>query len=277
MEEENFLTGLVFMVILILIGTVLPACCRRCCCCFSCGEKKKKKKELQHKRNGKKEESQAFSVNIAYFLHVVSGHILALHHFYLGRVVHGFLAIMSFNFFGLGYIADYFLIPRFVREANQRKCAGYPSICNIVWKVSVGVTVLWLIATCLVAGFVVSGPDILHSVGIVDMGDAPRNPYDVLGVTSQSTVSEIRAAYKGLARKWHPDRNPNCGEPCIEKMQNINEAFENLKSHDFSIGTVSDTSVERWMYALNQMSVKYKMEASYETFKEYAGRHGDEF
>ena len=50
--------------------------------------------------------------------------------------------------------------------------------------------------------------------------------YAVLGVPEKATYKEIRHAYRGLARKYHPDRNSSAlAEEMIKK---INAAFEVL-------------------------------------------------
>jgi hypothetical protein len=47
------------------------------------------------------------------------------------------------------------------------------------------------------------------------------NPYDVLGVALTASDAEIRRAYVALARRFHPDTNPQ-GE---ERMRSVNEAW----------------------------------------------------
>ena len=51
--------------------------------------------------------------------------------------------------------------------------------------------------------------------------------YKVLGVNKNATAEEIKAAYRKLARKHHPDLNPNDKE-ANKKFQHINEANEVL-------------------------------------------------
>jgi len=51
--------------------------------------------------------------------------------------------------------------------------------------------------------------------------------YKILGINKNATQDEIRAAYRKLARKHHPDLNPNDKE-ANKKFQQVNEANEVL-------------------------------------------------
>ena len=55
-----------------------------------------------------------------------------------------------------------------------------------------------------------------------------RDPYEVLGIKPTATDDEVKAAYRNLARKYHPDNyadNP-LSDLAQEKMQEINEAYD---------------------------------------------------
>ena len=48
--------------------------------------------------------------------------------------------------------------------------------------------------------------------------------YQVLGVDKKATADEIKKAYRKLAVKWHPDKNPN-NKAAEEKFKKISEAY----------------------------------------------------
>mgnify|MGYP002856474031 CR=1 FL=1 len=53
--------------------------------------------------------------------------------------------------------------------------------------------------------------------------------YATLGVTKAATADEIKKAYRNLAFKYHPDRNPGDKE-AEEKFKEVNEAYQVLSN-----------------------------------------------
>ena len=59
------------------------------------------------------------------------------------------------------------------------------------------------------------------------MPNGLRTHYEVLGVPPSASGEDIRQAYRGLAREYHPDLNPE-DPKAHERMAQLNEAFETL-------------------------------------------------
>jgi molecular chaperone DnaJ len=60
---------------------------------------------------------------------------------------------------------------------------------------------------------------------------AKRCFYEILGVERGAEEGELKAAFRKLAMKWHPDRNPS-DKTCEARFKEINEAYEILKDPD---------------------------------------------
>jgi len=54
------------------------------------------------------------------------------------------------------------------------------------------------------------------------------DPYAILGISSMAGEKEVAAAYRELAKRWHPDQGG--GEEAVRRMAEINAAFDLLRA-----------------------------------------------
>ena len=58
-----------------------------------------------------------------------------------------------------------------------------------------------------------------------------RDYYEVLGVKKSASKDEIKRAYRNLAKKYHPDRNPD-NPKAVEAFKEVQEAYSVLRDDD---------------------------------------------
>lgn len=81
------------------------------------------------------------------------------------------------------------------------------------------------------------------------MATATKDYYAILGVKRQATADEVRKAYRRLARKLHPDVNPN-NKAAEERFKDVQEAYDVLgdaKKREFydRVGFYSDQAFQQ--------------------------------
>jgi molecular chaperone DnaJ len=59
----------------------------------------------------------------------------------------------------------------------------------------------------------------------VSVAATKRDYYEVLGISKTAAADEIKSAFRQLAKKWHPDRNPDKKAEAEEKFKEIAEAY----------------------------------------------------
>jgi DnaJ-class molecular chaperone len=84
---------------------------------------------------------------------------------------------------------------------------------------------------------------------------AARNPYEVLGVKKEASEEEIRAAYRKLAKKHHPDLNPG-NKAAESRFKEIAAAYDLLSDKEkrarFDRGEIDASGAERPEHAYSR-------------------------
>ncbi len=107
------------------------------------------------------------------------------------------------------------------------------------------------------------------------------DPYKVLGVSPGATDDEIKAAYRALAKKYHPDLNG--GSASAEaKMKEINEAYTELMKAKKNGGTYAGPNAsQQGTYRQNPFNQGYGSygygQQGQSRGDDYGGRQGNDF
>jgi DnaJ-class molecular chaperone len=87
-----------------------------------------------------------------------------------------------------------------------------------------------------------------------------KNYYEVLGLTANATLAEIKTTYRKMASQYHPDKNSDNDAPA--KFRQVQEAYETLsdidkkKTYDENrrrslLDNPIETAREIWQYYIN--------------------------
>ena len=103
-----------------------------------------------------------------------------------------------------------------------------------------------------------------------------KDYYKILGVSQSASDYDIKAAYRSMSIKWHPDKNQ--GDDAISMMQDINEAYAILKDktkrerydREYNIFSETQKYYKPTQYAntANRKSWEYDYEVQDESLKE---------
>jgi molecular chaperone DnaJ len=109
-----------------------------------------------------------------------------------------------------------------------------------------------------------------------------KDPYEVLGVARSASSDEIKSAYRRLARRFHPDVNPNDPES-EEKFKEVGEAYSILSDPERrqrfdQFGTTDDQPTDPFFGGggFNDLFEMFFGGAAQQTQRRRQGRDGDD-
>lgn len=262
------------VIIIVLVGALLWCCARVLCCCSCCcrrccpswyqrlapAETDRGAGDSATVKVGGKDIPMAHLMQkkelwTAYLLWMSVG-LMGAHHFYLDRLVHGVLSLLTLNFLSCGWIVDLFCLPFYVRNFNSRTAgsAHHDASCrHICFRLPIVMT-LWF---CVVLTGFIKTPRILHSLTVVDLdrdiAKTKENPYSILGVLPGDDDRTVTRAYQEQKRRVQ--RTP-CDRKCKEQLAELNKAYL-FMNKDWK----QELQKERENEAKNEAKKKNKKEA----------------
>jgi molecular chaperone DnaJ len=102
---------------------------------------------------------------------------------------------------------------------------------------------------------------------------ASKDYYELLGVNKSATDKDIKAAYRRMARKYHPDVNP--GDKSAEaKFKEMNAAYEVLSDKDKR--AKYDKYGDKWQYG-DQLDQQAQQQGQYRQYYSNGNSEGQSF
>lgn len=153
---------------------------------------------------------------------------------------------------GIGWLIDGCRLRQLVAEANY----GVSSRAGVHYRARTCCGRVILVLVCvpiLFSVFVIRAPGVIRRFDPLGCG-FESDPYRVLGVSHGATPAEVKRAYRTLSKEHHPDRNPGCGESCVEKMAALNAAKETIDSRGGGSFEDGDDIAEQWTEILECFS-----------------------
>ncbi|WP_019038746.1 DnaJ C-terminal domain-containing protein [Psychroflexus tropicus] len=98
--------------------------------------------------------------------------------------------------------------------------------------------------------------------------------YNILGLSKNASESDIKKAYRKLARKYHPDLNPN-DKKAEQKFKKVNEAHEVLANPENR--KKYDKYGEHWQHAEDYEKAKQQQSQQKAYSSSYGNYSDDEF
>lgn len=115
-------------------------------------------------------------------------------------------------------------------EDLEKKGLGFKICCCCCYlgKKHFNIGFGWVIMAVIVlmlcgVAFLKFGENIWYVQSVYDLEKIDY--YSVLDVKRDATARDIKRAHRQMVLKWHPDKNPDCGDECVQKMSKITEAY----------------------------------------------------
>lgn len=106
------------------------------------------------------------------------------------------------------------------------------------------------------------------------------NYYEILEVSEKASKEVIEKAYKALAKKYHPDLNPDNKKEAEQKIKEINEAYEVLidehrrSNYDSILHKKRELKKRKEAYSNNTSNSNEKVERNFEDYNKISYSNG---